>query len=74
MPSNDRTATTADEQATIFGIEQELAVAAGCGALAVASLAALPLAGGYRAGTMLVAVALFAVFTALGAVGLHSVR
>jgi hypothetical protein len=74
MSPDDATATTADERATVLGVEPELAVAAGCGALAVASLAALPLAGDFRAGTMLLAVALFGVFAALGAFGLYSAQ
>ena len=74
MSPDDPTTTTADDPATILGVERELAVAAGCGALAVASLVALPFAGDYRVGTTLVALVLFGVFAALGAFGIHSVQ
>jgi len=74
MSPEEPTGRAADEPVTILGLEQELAVVVACGVLAVASLAALPSAGDYRLGTMLVAVALFGVFGALGAFGLYSVR
>lgn len=74
MSSNDVSGPPGEEPATVLGVEQELAVAVGCGGLAVVALVALPFAEGYRIGTMLVAVALFGLFGALGAFGVHSVR
>jgi hypothetical protein len=75
MTSTDTTAASADERREVPGIEYERAVAAGCGTLGGASLAAIPLfADGYRTETLLLAVGLFGLTCALGALGVSSVR